>query len=68
MLPLLPDRHIAAPVRIRKVPEASGLFRGVAALGVIAVRGAAFHEVDPIAGGRPVPIQARGMPAQPTPV
>ena len=61
----LADRHVAAPAGIGKVPEPSGVFRGVAALGVVAVRGAAFYEVHPVATGRLKPIQARAIPAQP---
>jgi hypothetical protein len=48
-LPSLAGRHVAAPVGIRKVPEPSGFLRAVAALGVVAVWGAAFHKVNPVA-------------------
>jgi hypothetical protein len=38
------------------------LFRAVTDFGVVAVRGTAFHEVDPVAGGRLKPIEAWQAP------
>ena len=47
----LSDRNVPVPIGVSKVPEASGFFWGVAELGVVAVLGATFHEVNPCARG-----------------
>jgi hypothetical protein len=60
----LSDRHVPVPIGVSKVPEASGFFRGVAELGVVAVLGATFHEVNPVARGRLKLVDARQAPAQ----